>query len=352
MRVPSRSPGQQPGQAVARTAPAVAPTAPAPTAPAPTAAAPTTSAPTAPAPTAARRAPTAVGRCPVPGQPDLTAYRAAVAELLVEVAALADASSTNARQVLLDQRLREPAIAAVLNATPQGFVGARETLLLEMTRYQPNVRSSAHDLTALVRIYLLSRIDVMWWRDTPAFLTDSQVDTTTDLVDLEWLRRRGLLAFRYQEQPATVLGRGLRAVRRRLLPDSTPYTAGLMFRRARREVIALLNDVAREFAAASPPATPPLWVTSLARSAEHQYRLRRLGYAAMVPSGHCLGWAADVEMAWFARFGVRDALADLLLARQEAGEINVVDEGQAWHLCLAPTARLRFRRAYEAEMGG
>jgi hypothetical protein len=287
----------------------------------------------------------------VPGQPDLVAYRGAVADLLIEVAALADAPSATARQVLLDQRLREPAIAAVLDATPQGLVGARETLLLEMARYQPNARSSAQDLTALVRIYLLSRIDVMWWRDTPTFLTDGQVDTSTDLVDLEWLRRRGLLAFRYQEQPVSVLGRGLRAVRRRLLPDATPRIAGLRFRRTRRELVALLNDLGREFALATPAATPPLWVTSLARSAEYQYRLRRLGYAAMVPSGHCLGWAADVEMAWFRRFGVRDTLAELLLARQEAGEINVVDEGQAWHVCLAPTARRRLRRAYEAEMG-
>lgn len=320
MRVPSRSPGQQPG-------PAVAPTAP------------------------ARRLPPAAGRRPAAGRPDLAAYRAAVAELLVEVGALADAPSTTARQVLLDQRLREPAIAAVLDATPQGYVGARETLLLEMARYQPNARSSAQDLTALVRIYLLSRIDVMWWRDSPTLLTDNQVDTSTDLVDLEWLRRRGLLAFRYQEQPTGVVGRGLRAVGRRLRPDATPRTAGLRFRRARREIVALLNDIGRQFARACPPGTPPLWATSLARSAEHQYRLRRLGYAAMVPSGHCLGWAADVEVAWYQRFGARDTLTELLLARQEAGEINVIDEGQAWHICLAPDARRRFRRAYEAEMG-
>ncbi|SCF21894.1 hypothetical protein GA0074695_4457 [Micromonospora viridifaciens] len=320
MRVPSRSPGPQPGPAIAYTA-------------------------------SGRRLPSATDRRPAAGAPDLAAYRAAVAELLVEVGALADAPSTTARQVLLDQRLREPAIAAVLDATPQGFVGARETLLLEMARYQPNARNSVHDLTALVRIYLLSRIDLMWWRDTSAFLTDKQVDTNVDLVDLEWLRRRGLLAFRYQEQPTTLAGRGWRAVRRRMLPDATPHTAGLRFRRARREVVALLNDIGREFASATPPATPPLWVTSLARSAEYQYRLRSLGYAAMLPSGHCLGWAADLELAWFHRFGARDALAELLLARQEAGEVNVVDEGQTWHVCLAPAARLRFRRAYEAEMG-
>ncbi|MEH1056757.1 hypothetical protein V6U89_16320 [Micromonospora sp. CPCC 206171] len=321
MRVPSRSSGPQPGPSVSSPAPA-------------------------------RRSP-ALGRARAvpPAPPDLDAYRDAVAELLVEVGALADATSSAARQVLLDQRLREPAIAAVLDATPQGFIGARETLLLEMARYQPNERTSASDLTALVRIYLLSRIDVMWWRDTATFLTDEQVDTHPDLVDLEWLRRRGLLAFRYQEQPATVFGRGVRAVRRKLRPDATPRTAGVKFRRTRREVVALLNDLARELARATPPATPPLWVTSLVRSAEHQYQLRRLGYAAMVPSGHCLGWAVDVEMAWFARFGVRDTLAEILLARQAAGEINVVDEGQAWHVCLAPGARARLRSAYEAEMG-
>ncbi|WP_088974749.1 DUF5715 family protein [Micromonospora coxensis] len=317
MRVPSRSSGHQPSVA-------------------------------SPAP--ARRSPSparAVARV----MPDLDAYRHAVTDLLVEVGALADAASTAARQVLLDQRLREPAIAAVLDATPQGLIGARETLLLEMARYQPNERSSAGDLTALVRIYLLSRIDVMWWRDAPTFLTDEQVNTHPDMVDLEWLRRRGLLAFRYQEQPATILGRGVRAVRRRLRPDATPRTAGVKFRRARREVIALLNDLAREFDRATPAGTPPLWVTSLVRSAEHQYQLRRLGYAAMVPSGHCLGWAVDVEMSWFTRFGARDVLAEILLARQAAGELNVVDEGQAWHLCLAPAARARLRSAYEAEMG-
>ncbi|GIJ25056.1 hypothetical protein Vqi01_02180 [Micromonospora qiuiae] len=321
MRVPSRSPRSQPGPVVPHAAPA------------------------------RRRAPSRPPHLAPAVEPDLDAYRDAVADLLVEVGAFAGTGSARARQVLIDQRLREPAIAAVLDATAQGLVGARETLLLEMARYRPNARSSASDLTALVRIYLLSRIDVMWWRDAATFRTDADVHHSPELVDLEWLRRRRLLRFRYTEQPRTIVGRGVRALRRRVLPDATPRTAGLLFRRARREVVALLNDVSREFAAAAPAGTPPLWVTSLVRSAEHQYRLRRLGYAAMVPSGHCLGWAVDVEMAWYRRFGARDVLAELLLKRQRAGELNVIDEGQAWHVCLAPAATLRLRRAYEAEMG-
>ncbi|WP_027661306.1 DUF5715 family protein [Salinispora fenicalii] len=319
MRMPSRSQGQPPG-------------------------------PSIPAASARRAAADLPRRLPA-SEPDLDAYRAAVADLLIEVGALAGVASTVARQVLIDQRLREPAIAAVLDATPSGLVGARETLLLEMARYQPSERSSAADLTALVRIYLLSRIDVMWWRDATNYRTDEQVNQSTDLVDLEWLRRRDLLRFRYQGQPATLFDRGLRALRRRIRPCAAPQTAGLLFRRTRREMVALLNDVAREFTAHAPAGTPPLWVTSLVRSAEHQHRLRRLGYAAMLPSGHCLGWAADVEMTWFERFGAREVLAELLLARQRAGEVNVVDEGQAWHLCLAPGARGRLRRVYEAELG-
>ncbi|MEV4773733.1 hypothetical protein [Micromonospora humida] len=317
MRVPSRSPGPQPG---------VTPPAPARRTPAPT-------------------------RPVRPAAPDLDAYRQAVAELLVEVGALAGTAGTAARQVLLDQRLREPAIADVLDATGQGVLGARETLLLELARHQPDRPAPGPDLTALVRIYLLSRIDLMWWRDTTALATDEQVDTHPDLIDLEWLRRRGLLGFRYREQPGSVLGRGVRAVRGRLLPDTAPPTAGVPLRRTRREVVALLNDLAREFARSAPPGTPPLWVTNLAHSAEHRYRLRRLGQPAMLPSGHCLGWAVDVELAWYARFGARDVLAEILLARQSAGELNVIDEGPDWHVCLAPTARARLRSAYEAEMG-
>lgn len=283
-------------------------------------------------------------------RPDLDAYRAAVADLLIEVRALADEHSAHARQVLLTDRLGEPALAGVLAATPQGVVGARETLLLELARYRPNARSSAADPAALVRIYLLSRIDVMWWAQAPTYLTDDQVRQDGDLVELAALRRRGLLRFRYRRQPATLLNRVARAAQRRISPHRTPHTAGLWSLRARPEAVVLLNQIAAEFALAAPAGTPPLWVTSLTRSLEHQHRLRRLGYAAMLPSSHCLGWAADVEMRWFRRFGAGEALANVLLGRQDAGEINIVDEGQAWHLCLAPDAVPRLRRACRDEL--
>ena len=100
--------------------------------------------------------------------------------------------------------------------------------------------------------------------------------------------------------------------------------------------MAWLNQLADEFARITPDGTPPLWVTSLARSVQHQRHLKSLGYIALLPSAHCVGYAADIEMKWYRRFHAHRILRGLLLDRQRAGEVNVIDEGQAWHVCLHP----------------
>ncbi|WP_460807066.1 hypothetical protein [Micromonospora zhanjiangensis] len=68
-------------------------------------------------------------------------------------------------------------------------------------------------------------------------------------------------------------------------------------------MVTLINDLATRYAQRSPRRTPPLWVTSLARSVEHQHRLRSLGYAAVLPSSHCTGYGIDLEMTWLRRRG-------------------------------------------------
>ena len=113
----------------------------------------------------------------------------------------------------------------------------------------------------------------------------------------------------------------------------------------------MVNQIAGELAAALPPRTPGLWVNSMVRSVEHQHRLRSLGYAAVLPSSHCAGYACDLEMHWFRRFDQENLLARLLLDRQEAGQLNVIDEGQAWHLCVNPLACDELQAAYDAQLG-
>jgi hypothetical protein len=284
--------------------------------------------------------------------PDLTAYRAAVADLLVEIAGRAGPDDVSKAERVVAERIAEPEFAAVLSATPNGMDEAAGRLLREVRNYQPSTRSSAADLTAHVRIHLSAQIEIMWWGRSAGYRTDADLLGCAELVDLEALRRRGQLRFRYRRQARAFLVRAVRAAERRATPDRTPRTAGLRCARARPEVVALLNELSYEFAAAAPPGTPPLWITSLARSVEHQHRLRALGYAASLPSSHCVGYAMDVEMRWFRQFGADGVLKALLLGCQRAGDYNVIDEGQAWHLCIGPAAAAGLRDRVHAGCGG
>ena len=270
--------------------------------------------------------------------PDLPGYRNAVGDLLLEIAGYTGRGDLVKAEKILTERLSGPDLAAVLSATPGGSIAATERLLREVRQYQPHACSAAADLAAHIRIHLFALIDIMWWGRAEAYRSDADLISAPELADLEPLRRAGALRFCYRRQPATLAARVARAADRRLRPDATPQTAGLRFTRARPEVVTLLNQVAAEFAGAAGPGTPPLWVTSLARSIEHQRRLRALGYTASLPSAHCIGYAVDIEVSWFRRFGAHLLLQDVLLDRQRAGQVNVIDEGQAWHVCLSPPA--------------
>jgi len=293
---------------------------------------------------------------PAEGSVELAAYRGAVRDLMSELAGQQEPGRVPSAEEFLAERMREPDFAAVLSATPGGIPEATQRLLLEVRHYrmstQTQTQTPAADLTTPIRIFLLAQIDATWWGCMPAFETDEEVLRSAELVDLEALRRRGLLGFQYRRQATTVLTRAARAAERRVWPWGAPRTAGLLFDRARPEVVALLNQLSAQFAEVSPPGMPPLWVTSLARSVEHQNRLRALGYAATLPSSHCVGYAIDIEMSWFRRFGAHRALRAMLLERQSEGDVNVIDEGQTWHVCVSPLAATGLRDDFEKEMAG
>lgn len=285
----------------------------------------------------------------------LASYREAVAELVFEVAAGLHPDDLGDTETLLANRLSSATFTPMLSTAPGGPTAAIGELLAELRHYQPGASpagTEAADLVSVIRAYLLARIDVMWWGKVRPLATDAELATSPELVDLEELRRRGMLLFQYRLQAGTLLSRAARAADRRLWPDRVPHTAGLRSAYARREVVSLLNRLSARFEDLAPPGTPPLWVTSLARSVEQQRRLRALGYKATLPSSHCVGYAADIEMSWYRRFGADRTLARLLLERQDAGELNVIDEGQVWHLCVSPAVTAALRREFDAEMDG
>jgi hypothetical protein len=297
-----------------------------------------------------REAPSAPARAPsVLPDAQLAGYRAAVDDLVREAAGrpgdLVRADLVRAER-LVTERLEQPEFAAVLSGLDGGADAVAARLADEIRNYRPSTRSSASDLPTFIRILLLSQIDSVWWSGTPAFASDAEVMGSPELVDLMPLRTAKMLQFQYRTQPAGLPGRARDWAQRQALPTIRPRTAGLSFTRSRPALIAVVNQIAEELAAALPPRSPRLWVTSMVRSVEHQHRLRALGYAAVLPSSHCVGYACDVEMEWFRRFDHGNVLARLLLERQEAGQLNVIDEGQAWHLCVNPLAHDELEAAY------
>jgi hypothetical protein len=280
----------------------------------------------------------------------LLSYRAAVDDLAKEASGRLGPSDLLAAEGFVAERLGQQEFTSVLSRLEGGVDAAAARLMREIRNYQPSVRSSASDLPTFVRILLLSQIDSAWWSGMAPFGSDTDVLRSTQLVDLAPLRSAKILQFQYRAQSAGLPGRARDWAQRQALPTVRPRTAGLRFTRSRPAVIAVVNQIARELAAALPPHTPRLWVTSMVRSVQHQHRLRSLGYAAVLPSSHCVGYACDVEMQWFRRFDQDNLLARLLLERQEAGQLNVIDEGQAWHLCVNPLAQDELQAAYDAQL--
>jgi hypothetical protein len=278
-----------------------------------------------------------------PCLPSLSPFRAAVSDLVAEIG-LCTPSDTKSVEHILSRRLAaEQEFATILQETPDGRDATAARLLFEIRNYQPSPQNATSTIASLVRISMLAQIDAVWWGRTPGYRRDEDVRDAPDLVDLDVLEQAGRLRFRYRRQAVTLVERAARSAERRALPGRSPRTAGLWMRRAQPQVVAWLNDIADEFAASAPEGTPPLWVTSVARSVEHQLHLKSLGYIAPLPSAHCVGYAADIEMSWYRRFRAHRILRGLLLDRQRAGEVNVIDEGQAWHVCLRPDLEISRR---------
>ena len=295
----------------------------------------------------------AITQAPSPlSNSQLLGYRSAVADLVQEASRHLGPSNLAVAERLVAERLGQREFACVLSRLDGGVGATAERLIREIRLYRPSTRSSASDLPTFIRILLLAQIDSVWWSGTPAFAADADVMRSNELVDLIPLRSAKVLQFQYRAQPTGLPGRGRDWAQRQVLPNIRPRTAGLSFTLSRPAVIAVVNQIARELAVALPPRTPRVWVTSMVRSVQHQHRLRALGYAAVLPSSHCVGYACDLEMLWFRRFDHDNVLARLLLERQEAGQLNVIDEGQAWHLCVNPLARDELNATYRAQSAG
>lgn len=270
-------------------------------------------------------------------------YRQAVEQLTVELES-SGPDTVDAADALW-RVVHDPKVLPLLTATPQGPTGVHASCLEAVASYQHRATSNASSPATLVRILLLQLIDIAWWASAPDFATDDDVTGSPDMVNLVTARARGHVDFAFKVGSDRFSRRIRNHAVHRLRPNREPRTSGLALPYLRPELLALLNEISMRLRKSVAGPRPALWVTSLTRSVAHQRHLQTLGYSAFLPSAHCRGWAADIEMQYLDRFHASGLLQRILVDYRDAGVLNVIDEGRVWHVCLSPDFTDHYRSA-------
>jgi uncharacterized protein DUF5715 len=265
----------------------------------------------------------------------LSGYRAAVEAVVQHLAGLPADQAAPVVAVLAAAADR-PAVRVVLDCLPEGTEAALARIERDVLAFRSSARSNASTPATLLKILLLHQIDVVWWSSVAPFPDDPAVLRSPELTSLRRLQQQHRLPFSFRVGATGLAGRARNYVVRRCAPGRGPRSSGLSFPLARPAMIGLLTEIATTFAQAAGGWSGGLWVNCIVRSNQGQQRLRDLGYSAFLPSAHCVGYAADIEMTWLRRNGVAAPLQQVLTSYRDAGVLNVIDEGQAWHVCLNP----------------
>jgi len=270
-----------------------------------------------------------------PLQLDVAAYRDAISELRSDLERR-DLSDQDAYSTAIYETLQTPVAAAALDLAGSALEELAARALRAAQSFRPREAATAGSHAHEVQILLLQQIDLAWWRTSEDFDSDEDVRGSEHLVDMRPLRRSGEVDFAFSIASDRLGPRVAKFAVRRWFPRRGPGTPGLSSPYARPQMVALLNSIASEFAARAGSSAPPLWINCITRSVADQCRLQDLGFSAHYPSAHCRGWAADLEVGWFARFGLRETLTGVLEELRDAGQINAIDEGRIWHVCPNP----------------
>lgn len=271
-------------------------------------------------------------------QANVAQYREAVSDLIGQLTSAMDdpVRLRHAVTEAIDGEAMRPVLTAA--GVDRQHLAARAVAAGEgfRARAAATATSPEHEMEIMLR----QQVDLAWWAHAQDFDTDADLATSPEMVDLRALRRGGQLGFRFALASDNILPRAWKYAIRTWRPDYAPGTPGLSSPYARPQMVALLNEIAADFrnAAEATSLNPPaLWVNSITRTVAHQCQLLELGFSAHYPSAHCKGWAADVEVGWYARFGLERVLTGVLEHWQQQGRISAIDEGRIWHVCPHPT---------------
>ena len=262
-------------------------------------------------------------------------YTAAVDALTKQLDGLSPSSPEYAAAIAAT--VASPAARAVLVGAHVDVENLVERAVAAAARFRPRAAATAGSPAHEVEILLRQQIDLAWWAGAEDFDTDADLEASSQMVDLRRLRRNKELRFRFVLASDRLGPRAYKYAIRTWFPSYGPGTPGLSSPYARPQMVTLLNRIADEFSQQAGPQAPPLWINCITRTVADQCQLLDLGFSAHYPSAHCRGWAADLEVGWYERFGLDGVLTGILTQWAEDGKITAIDEDRIWHVCPHPS---------------
>ena len=184
------------------------------------------------------------------------------------------------------------------------------------------------------KILLQQQLDSYWYSGFKSYKTNLEIYNDDDLVNLNEMDTT------FMFQPLKEGRRGISFFRRvylKLINSPLKNSSGLFLPYAPYPMYNFLNSFYDRLGFR-------VVVNGVIRSIEYQNNLIKKGFISCNASSHIYGYTVDLEQKWFRKYAPKKykRIQVLLDELEERGEINYIDYGHIWHVCLSPAALNRY----------
>lgn len=187
---------------------------------------------------------------------------------------------------------------------------------------------SHEHLVFTFKILLQQQLDSYWYSGFKRYKTNLEIYNAEDLIYFKDVKNKfTYLELESGEEHISLFRKFLLKVINSPLKNSS----GLFLPYAPVPMYNFLNRLCEDL-------DIPLVITNTLRSLEYQDKLLKQGHITPNESSHLYGYTVDVEQKWYKNNApaLHKKIETHLQKLEEEGQVNYVDYGQIWHICLSP----------------
>ncbi|QEN05933.1 hypothetical protein EW093_14930 [Thiospirochaeta perfilievii] len=178
------------------------------------------------------------------------------------------------------------------------------------------------------KVLLQQQLDSYWYSGFKTYSTNLEIYNDDDLVCFKDVDTK------FQYLPLED-GKYKTSLLKRLMLKITnsplKYSTGVFLPYAPYPMFNFLNKICQDL-------DTSLVVTNVIRSIEYQERLLKQGHITPYESSHLYGYSVDIDQKWYKKNDPQKhrQIVNYLTKLEDDGQVNFVDYGHIWHICLSP----------------